>query len=176
MLLEYVNKISAILTLLSQVFLAGAVILLFFPKTRNYILIFFGRHGMLLAFLVAVASLVLSLFYSDYIGYEPCKLCWYQRIFIYPQVIILGMALYRKDYKIINYALALLFVGTVISLYHNYLSLGGSPFFNCDAFSLGASCTKLYVFELNYITIPIMSLTSFLLMFFFLKVQKLYNK
>ena len=140
MLLEYVNKISAILTLLSQVFLAGAVILLFFPKTRNYILIFFGRHGMLLAFLVAVASLVLSLFYSDYIGYEPCKLCWYQRIFIYPQVIILGMAL------------------------------------NCDAFSLGASCTKLYVFELNYITIPIMSLTSFLLMFFFLKVQKLYNK
>ena len=176
MLLEYVNKISAIFTLFSQIFLVGAAVLMFFPKTRNYILFFFGKHGMLLAFFVAVASLVLSLFYSDYVGYEPRKLCWYQRIFIYPQIIILGMALYRKDYKIIDYALALLFAGTVISLYHNYLSFGGSPFFNCDAFQLSVSCTKLYVFELGYITIPIMSLTSFLLMIFFLKIQKLYNK
>ena len=176
MLLEYVNKISAILTLLSQVFLAGAVILLFSPKTRNYILNFFGRHGMFFAFLVAAASLALSLFYSDYIGYEPCTLCWYQRIFIYPQIILFGISLFKKDYKIIDYALALLFIGTAISLYHNYLSLGGSPFFNCAAFGLSASCTKLYVFELGYVTIPIMSLTSFLLMFFFLKAQKLYNK
>lgn len=176
MLLEYVNKISAVFTLLSQIFLAGAILLMFFPKTRNYILNFFGRHGMFLAFLVAAVSLVLSLFYSDYAGYEPCKLCWLQRIFIYPQVILLGMALYRKDYKIIDYALALLFAGTAVSLYHNYLSFGGSPFFNCDVLNLSASCTKRYVFEFGYITIPIMSLTSFLLMIFFLKVQKLYNR
>ena len=172
MLLEYVNKISAIFTLFAQIFLVWALVLMFFPKTRNYILNFFGRHGMLLAFLAATASLILSLFYSDYAGYEPCKLCWLQRIFIYPQVILLGMALYRKDYKIIDYALALLFVGTVVSLYHNYLSFGGSPFFNCDALQLSVSCAKRYVFELGYITIPIMSLTSFLLMIFFLKIQK----
>lgn len=176
MSLEYINKILAALTIASHVFLATAVLGMFFQKTRNFILNTLGRHGMLLTFVVAVAATSLSLFYSEVVGFEPCKLCWLQRIFMYPQVVLLGIGLARKDYKIIDYSLALAVIGAVVALYHNYIYFGGASIFPCSAFGLGVSCTRRYVFEFGYVTIPLMSLTSFLLAIFFLNAQKLYNK
>ncbi len=87
---------------------------------------------------------------------------------MYPQVILLGLGLRRQDKHIIDYALALAGIGMAIALYHTYIYYGGTTLFPCETFGLGASCTRRYVWEFGYITIPLMSLTSFLLLIFFL--------
>lgn len=169
-----VNQILATLTIFSHIFLVlGMGYFLLFRKDKtNSVIQFFGRNGIALAFFVSLFATAISLFYSDIAGFEPCKLCWFQRIFMYPQIFILGLAWFRKDHKIIDYALTLAIIGGLFALYHNYIYYGGTSLFPCDAFGLGISCTKRYVFEFGYITIPLMSLTSFLLLSAFLGLQK----
>src|SRR6185437_5155517 len=58
---------------------------------------FFGERALLLSFIVALASVGGSLFFSDVAGFQPCLLCWWQRIFLYPQAVILLIALIKKD-------------------------------------------------------------------------------
>jgi len=173
-----VNKILATLTISSHIFLVLGLgyFLLFYKNKTDPVIQFFGRNGIALAFFVSLSATIISLFYSDVVGFEPCKLCWFQRIFMYPQIFILGLAWFRKDHKIIDYALILAVVGGLIALYHNYIYYGGTSLFPCDAFGSGVSCTKRYVFEFGYITIPLMSLTSFLLLSAFLGLQKFYNQ
>ncbi len=177
-MLIIVNQILATLTIFSHVFLILGVgyFLLFRKDKTNPVIQFFGRNGIALAFFVSLFATAISLFYSDVIGFEPCKLCWFQRIFMYPQIFILGLAWFKKDHKIIDYALILAMIGGLFALYHNYIYYGGTSLFPCDAFGLGVSCTKRYVFEFGYITIPLMSLTSFLLLSAFLGLQKFYNR
>lgn len=174
---DFFNRVLAFLTFVSHIFLvAGLLFFVFFPKNKtNPFFAFFGRNGILFAFFVAFFASALSLFYSNIIGFPPCNLCWYQRIFLYPQVIILGLACLKKDSAIIDYALVLTFIGGLIAIYHTYIDFGGTSLFPCSASGL-ASCTQRYVFEFGYITIPVMSLTSFLLLFFFLFFQKYYQR
>lgn len=176
MSIEILNQIFAIFTVASHFFLVIGAVLMFFEKSRSFILNTIGKRGLLLALCVAIAATALSLFYSEVAGFEPCKLCWFQRIFMYPQIVLLGMALIKKDFKIVDYAMPLAAIGGVIALYHNYIYYGGASIFPCAAFGAGVSCTIRYVFELGYITIPLMSLTSFLLMIFFLNAQRLHDK
>jgi len=106
---------------------------------------------------VAGLSIVASLIYSGVIGYPPCVLCWWQRVMIYPQVILYGIALLKEDKNIFRYTLALSLIGVVFSIYHNYLDFGGSALIACDA---AVSCTARYVNEFGFVTIPLMSLLS----------------
>lgn len=122
-----------------------------------YLVSKYARH-------IAWASVTLaalgSLYYSYIIGFEPCVLCWYQRIFMFPLVFILGLSLWRRDESGTDYALMLGGVGTLIAAYHVSLQfIGSSPFLPCSA--EGVSCLKLYVLEFGYISIPVMSLTIF---------------
>ena len=173
---EIINQILAILTIASHFLLIVSVVLILFKKSKNFIINALGRNGILLALGIAIASTALSLFYSEIAGFEPCKLCWFQRIFMYPQIVLLGMAWFKKDFKIIDYALPLAIIGGIIAIYHNYIYYGGISIFPCDASGLGISCARRYVFEFGYVTIPLMSLTAFLLIIFFLGAQKSYNK
>ncbi|OIO19659.1 MAG: hypothetical protein AUJ23_01630 [Candidatus Magasanikbacteria bacterium CG1_02_32_51] len=142
-------------------------------KGQDKIKPFFQKNGLLFAWLVALFSTLFSLYYSEIVGFEPCSLCWWQRIFIYPQAIILGMAYFKKEFKnSISYSLVLSIIGTIISLYQNYLYYGGKGLFLCSSNPVAISCTKLYVFEFGYVTIPIMALTAFLLIIFFLKIAE----
>jgi disulfide bond formation protein DsbB len=177
MLLTTVNRILAILTLGSQVFIVlGLIQILFFRKNSgNPIIKFFSSNGYLFAFIVALVATGGSLFYSEIAGFEPCKLCWFQRIFMYPLVILLGLALIKKDKNFSIYPSALAMIGAVISLYHNAIYYGGIPIFPCEPFGLGVSCTKVLVMEFGYITIPLMALTAFLLILLFLNAQRAYN-
>lgn len=59
-----------------------------------------------------------SLYFSEILKFIPCDLCWFQRIFMYPQVVLLGLAAIRKEYGIARYSLALSIIGGAISLYH----------------------------------------------------------
>jgi disulfide bond formation protein DsbB len=178
MLIPIVNKILAIFTFGSQIFiLLGITQLLFFrKKTGNLVINFFSRNGLFFALIIAVVATAGSLFYSEIAGYEPCKLCWFQRIFMYPLVILIGLALIKKDLKFTFYPSALAGIGAVISLYHNYVYYGGISLFPCEPFGLGASCTKVLVMEFGYITIPLMALTAFILILLFLNAQRSYNK
>lgn len=117
------------------------------------------RNGLWLAFVVAFGAVAASFVYSDVIGYQPCTLCWYQRAFWIPTAVILGIAAWRKDRKVIPYVLALAAIGGLIALDHVWLQSGGTSLIPCDA--TGPSCDQRFVYEFGYVTIPVMSLTGF---------------
>ncbi len=176
--ISFVNHSLAVFTLGAHLFLilGGLYFLLSRRSEANHIISFFRRNSLALAFIVTLASTAASLFYSEVAGFEPCYLCWFQRIFMYPQVVLLGMALARKEFKIVNYSLVLALLGGLVSLYHNYIYYGGSSPLPCNAFGLGASCLRVYVLEFGYITIPLMALTGFLLLIFFLLLARSHYK
>ncbi|OGZ94867.1 MAG: hypothetical protein A3H69_03010 [Candidatus Sungbacteria bacterium RIFCSPLOWO2_02_FULL_47_9] len=122
---------------------------------------FFGTWALSLSFLIALGALAASLFYSEYAGFEPCTLCWYQRIFIYPQVFLLGLGLYKKDASILRYTIWLSVVGAIIAGYHSLLQFGFVPALPCSAAVV--SCTQRFVSLYGYITIPVMSFAAFVL-------------
>lgn len=177
-LVVVVDKILAISTVISHVTLIlGLIYFLISRKNKeNKILNFLGKHGIKFAFFFALLAMVASLFYSNYAGYTPCVLCWFQRIFMYPLVFILLMAWCKKDYKIVSYVSMLAWLGLLISAYHNYIYFGGPSLFSCEAVGMGVSCTQRFVYELGYITIPLMCLTSLVLILAFCKLQKNYNR
>ncbi|MEH6446585.1 MAG: disulfide bond formation protein B [Oceanospirillaceae bacterium] len=74
-------------------------------------------------FIVLVASLG-AIFIGEILGKMPCTLCWYQRISMFPLVIILGIGCYKSDYKAASYALPLALIGMTFALYHSLLYAG----------------------------------------------------
>ncbi|MCG7337540.1 disulfide oxidoreductase [Sporosarcina sp. ACRSM] len=116
-----------------------------------------------------------SLYFSEVREFEPCTLCWYQRILMYPIVLISGIALFQKNAKIALTTAVFSVVGGSISLYH--YGIQKLSFLRDSAPSCGnVSCTGQYVNYLGFITIPFMALVAFLLIFitslFMLKWQK----
>lgn len=180
-LLFFVNKLLAVGTFVSQILLVLIFVsYVVFKKRNGALFLFLKKHGLLLAFLVALVSMLSSLFYSNVAGFAPCNLCWFQRIFMYPLVFLLGLALYKKDTNITGYGILLASVGLAISFYHNamYYSNGGLISLCELAGKSGVSCIKRYVFELGYVTIPMMALTGFILvilLLFFSRRQNLGN-
>lgn len=102
-----------------------------------------------------------SLYFSEAAGYLPCLLCWYQRIAMYPLVIILAVGILRRDNKVYQYVLPLAIIGALIALYHVLLYYGvfAESEQTCRA---GVSCTTEYIEYLGFITIPLLSLGAFL--------------
>lgn len=173
-----VNKILGVSAIISHVVLVlGFVYYLIKSKDKDdKFLNFLGRHGIKFAFFFALLAMVASLFYSNYAGFDPCFLCWFQRIFMYPLVFILLMAWIKKDTKIVSYVCMLAIIGLIIAAYHNYTYFGGVSLISCDASGLGESCNRRYVHEFGYITIPSLAFTSFVLVLTFAKLQKRFNK
>ncbi len=169
-----VTEILGILVAGSQVLTLAILIPSLISKDiRLDILNFLRPKALTLAFIVALTATLGSLFFSDVAGYEPCKLCWYQRIFMYPQILLLGFATFKKDKNIINYSLILAIPGMLIALYHYLMQLGFAPALSCAAIGYSASCSKEFVLQFGYITIPLMSLTAFLLIILLLLTTKL---
>lgn len=168
------NTLLSLGTIAGQIFLV--VVALYLVVTQRPI-VWLGKHGMKLAFFTSLVAMSASLFYSQYVGFPPCDLCWLQRVFMYPLVILLGMAWVKKDLRILDYSLVLAVIGGAVSALHNYMyySDGGLNAL-CQLSGLGVSCVKRYVFEFNYVTIPLMSLTAFALVIAFLVFQKYHAK
>lgn len=113
---------------------------------------------------VAVIALFGSLYFSEVRQYEPCTLCWYQRILMYPLSILIGIAIIRKDYQLSLYTLVLSGIGSCFSLYH-YL-IQKVSFFSSNAPACGRiPCTGEYINWFGFITIPFLALTAFVLIF-----------
>jgi len=137
---------------------------------------FLGKNVLFLSLLVSAIATLGSLFFSELAKFEPCRLCWFQRIFMYPQVILLGIAWAKKDYKIIDYSLTLSLIGGTISLYHNYIYYWLQVATFCGLAEQGPSCTEKIILGQGYITIPLMALTAFISLISLFLIRKLYNK
>ncbi|MEK6848912.1 MAG: disulfide oxidoreductase [Nanoarchaeota archaeon] len=137
---------------------------------------FSAYNAVLFSFLVALIATVGSLFFSEIALYEPGKLCWLQRIFMYPLAIILGIALYKKIDRAYSFILPLSFIGFLIALYHYGLQVYNAfkPIENsCSAVS-GASCATTQIsFIFGFVTIPFMALSAFLLIIVFMNLKKI---
>ena len=120
---------------------------------KNWSLVF-------LAWLMALISSAGSLFFSEIMNYPPCSLCWYQRICMFPLVLILLRGLFPLDLSVVRYSLPLSLSGTAIAVYHNllYYKLIPESLAPCRQ---GVSCTTTYFEVLGFITIPFLALCSF---------------
>jgi disulfide bond formation protein DsbB len=108
--------------------------------------------------LVAVAG---SLFYSEVSQFIPCRLCWFQRIGMYPLVVLLLMAAIRRDTRGgALYGLPLAIFGSIVAIYHVYIEY--HPEAETAGCKIGAPCSTKWVDKLGYITIPSLALTAFL--------------
>jgi len=114
-----------------------------------------------LAFVVATLATVGSLFFSEIAHFDPCKLCWYQRIAMYPLVVILGIAAVRRDHGIAIYAKALAAIGALISAYH--VALEWIPALDTGACGIGPACSVVWFRVFGVISLPTLALAAFLL-------------
>ncbi len=113
-----------------------------------------------LCWLLASFSTAGSLFFSYVMQFEPCVLCWYQRIFLFPLVIILAVGLFPLQRSVVKYALPLAIAGWLTALYHSLLYSGVIPE-NIQPCSQGISCTEEYINLFGFVTIPMLSFLSF---------------
>ena len=132
-----------------------------------------GQRAIPLGFFVALASVAGSLFYSELVGFAPCVLCWWQRVFLYPEAILFGIALWKRKRDVFSYAVPLALFSGVIAAYQESVYLGAKSFLPCTA--LGGACSKIYVMAFGYITIPMMSLTAALLILLLAWSHKVYE-
>lgn len=110
---------------------------------------------------VALVAMLGSLYLSDGVGFTPCLLCWYQRIAMYPLVVIGGVAAVSRDAGAWRYGLPLAVVGFVVAAYHVALQFQPSlDIVSCDA---GAPCTGRYVLVFGFVSIPVLAGAAFLL-------------
>lgn len=114
-----------------------------------------------LAWVIALISTVGSLFFSEVMELPPCVLCWYQRVAVYPLVLVIGTGIITRDGRMKNYALPLSLAGLAISVYHNLLYYGVIPE-SITPCAQGVPCTERQIEWLGFITIPLMGLAAFL--------------
>ena len=118
------------------------------------------EHRLRAGFLVALVATLGSLYFSEVMKLPPCVLCWYQRICMYPLVLIFGTGLYFSDGAAIRYARLLAALGWSIALYHVLLYYRVIPD-SIKPCSEGLSCTTRQIEWLGFITIPALSLFAF---------------
>jgi disulfide bond formation protein DsbB len=119
-----------------------------------------GSIYIFLAFLVASIATLGSLFFSEIMEFIPCTMCWYQRIFMYPLVLIFLVNLLYPDEKVFKYSISLVLVGLFFSIYHNLLMWGIIPetIVPCKQ---GVPCSTKYFNYFGFINIPFLSLVSY---------------
>jgi disulfide bond formation protein DsbB len=121
------------------------------------------RHALQILLLISTAATLGSLYFSEILGFTPCKLCWSQRIFMYPMPILSLTSLYKKTKDIFFYTLVMGLLGVIISGYHYLLQQNVTPSLFCEGPGSQISCGEIYFKYFGYITIPWMSFSAFLI-------------
>ena len=120
------------------------------------------ENSLLFMWVVSLVATLGSLYFSEIRGYIPCTMCWFQRIFMYPIVIITTVAIIQKNAKIAMTTAVFSVIGGCISLYH--YGVQKIDFLTESAPACGlVSCTGQYINWLGFITIPFLALTAFIL-------------
>lgn len=134
------------------------------PSTRAALVDgFVGRaaHPIGWAWAVALTASAGSLYLSEIVGFVPCLFCWYQRIAMYPLVLVLGVGMLRGDASAWRYALPLPVVGALLAAYHVMIQL--QPSMDAGVCSTGVSCSARYLAVFGFVSIPVMAGAGFLL-------------
>ncbi len=138
--------------------ISGKKLPFMFYNFKNFI----SSNGLIFALIISIAATLGSLVYSEIIGLPPCDLCWYQRALLYPQVVILAVALVKKNRDIYDYVIGLNIIGIIIAGYQYIMQMinysGPCPIGNGSIY-----CFTKDVFEFGYITLPLMSISVFVL-------------
>jgi disulfide bond formation protein DsbB len=121
------------------------------------------------AFAVALVATAGSLYLSEIVDLVPCELCWFQRVLMYPLVVLFGIAWWRRDNLVGRYAAPLAAIGLAVSSYH-YL-LQRFPGLEGGACSIGIPCSSAYFWMLGFISIPYMAGSAFALMLVLIAVR-----
>lgn len=135
---------------------------------------FIKKNLLQLTLVVATFATIGSLIFSEVLKFPPCVLCWYQRIFMYPLVIILAVGIWKKDKNLPFFVLPLSVIGGGVALYHNLLYYKIIPEATIPC-TLGISCTVKQIEWFGFVTIPFLSLLAFasitILMLFYKKLN-----
>lgn len=164
-LATYSNLLWGVLAIVANLIALKLVAAHIFPSLRRSAFVrFFTERAILVAFVVSLLATLGSLAYSDVIGYAPCKLCWFQRIFMYPMVVIFGLALWKKDVAPRLTGVVLSAIGGLIAIFHYIGQLGWNPLaLDCLAVGYSSSCSQNFVLQFGYVTIPMMAIAAFAL-------------
>jgi disulfide bond formation protein DsbB len=150
----------ALLTVATQISVAVGLVISASPRIRYLLVDTVGPVGMVGGACVAAVSMIGSLYLSEVAHFTPCKLCWYQRIAMYPIAIVLVIAAIRRDRSPRFSMRVLAGIGAVISVYHilieNFPEWESS---SCDPLN---PCSLKWVDKFGYVTIPVMALTGFI--------------
>ncbi len=173
-LVNITSLVFSILTILGQVFVLFLLVyfIVMRQKSSDKILKFVSDKAIIYSLIVSMLATLGSLWYSEVLGFEPCKLCWFQRIFMYSQALIFIVAILKKDKNVFYYSFILSVFGGAIALYHYLLQLGLVPGTSCGVVGYSVSCAKKFVLQFGYITIPMMTLTAFLMIILFGIISK----
>jgi disulfide bond formation protein DsbB len=134
-----------------------------------------GLTFIFLSFLISLIATLGSLFFSEIMNFIPCSLCWYQRIFMYPLVFLFLINLLFPDDKIFKYTFPLVFIGWIISIYHNLLMFKIIPE-NLSPCVQGVPCSVDYLNWFGFITIPLLSFFAYTFILILLIMLKRKNQ
>jgi disulfide bond formation protein DsbB len=115
------------------------------------------------AWLVAAMATLGALFMSEIMGFAPCVLCWWQRIFMFPLVLVLALGLFPFDPKVLRYALPLATMGLLVAGFHVLLTMGIIPETLAPCRD-GVPCKTLQIEWFGFVTIPLLSFFAFLVL------------
>ncbi len=168
---QLVTLVSGGVVVLQALLIAGILFYLFTNKSPLHFLpTAVANHLMLVALFVTIGMAVLTLFFEYVAGFEPCMLCWWQRVCMFPQIVLLSLALWKKEAeRLIDYCLALSGIGLLIGIY-NYVLLYMPSLAPCSA--TGVSCAKVHFVEFGYVTFPMWAITGFVLLICLLLLAK----
>lgn len=158
-----INKLFSLAIIISQISIIFLFMLHFFGHgSARKLWSFIRRKAFKLSFVLVLFSIFISLYYSEIAHYQPCLLCWIQRILLFPQILIVGIA-WLKDYKKACWILLPLnILGLGVASYHYIIQIFPSESLTCT--SNGTSCSFYQFMNYGYITIPMMTITLFLML------------
>jgi len=142
-------------------------------QTTNPLFSFLSKYYLYFGFLITSAATIGSLFLSEVLKLPPCDLCWFQRAFIYPQMVIFGIALWKNDRSIIQYVLPLSVIGLLIGIYHNMLQLNPSVL-PCTNSAVSCATKQIEMYGVD--VIPVMSVLAYAALVILTVIAKKFSK
>lgn len=142
-------------------------------KTSNPFFTFLADNYLSFGFLVTFLAFAGSLVLSEILKLPPCELCWFQRVAMYPQTLLFGIALWKNDKSVVQYTLPLSVIGLVIAVYH-YIGQINPLILPCT--NQAVSCAAKQIELLGFITIPFMSGAAFLVIILLSLIFKKFGK
>lgn len=161
---EMFTHYLSLLTIVGAVVVVGLLLMLAYSwisNKENKLFSLTSAYIFPLGFLVSFGGVFLTLYYEYGLKYLPCDLCWYQRIFLYPQMFMFAYAWYKKDVSVLPYTLILSVVGLVIATYHHLLQMGYDVYKPCSTAPFAVSCSEPPFLEFGFVSFPFMAMVLF---------------